>query len=190
MTLADLNRPEGIADVIWDTLTNEFYTARYRWQLSQRLRTPLLDVGCGQGYSATLMAKQLGVVRACDIDEEYVNITAWTAKVNDAEVIVECGSAYELPCADAAFNTVTCTEMIEHLDDPFAALVEMVRVLAPGGALVISCPAHGAMGPDKFAEHVQDFDRSTLLGLIELAGCDVIEWRLVWPFQCVAATKR
>jgi SAM-dependent methyltransferase len=48
------------------------------------------------------------------------------------------GDAHRLPFADDSFDVVTCTEVLEHLVDPPAAAAEIVRVLKPGGRLLLT----------------------------------------------------
>ena len=48
------------------------------------------------------------------------------------------GDAHRLPFADAAFDAVVCTEVFEHLVDPPTAAGELVRILKPGGRLVLT----------------------------------------------------
>jgi ubiquinone/menaquinone biosynthesis C-methylase UbiE len=52
-------------------------------------------------------------------------------------VTLRQGSAHDLPFADAAFDTVLCTFGLCAIPDPAAAVGEMVRVLRPGGRLVL-----------------------------------------------------
>jgi SAM-dependent methyltransferase len=45
-----------------------------------------------------------------------------------------------IPAPDASFDVVLCTEVLEHLPDPLAALREFSRLLRPGGQLIITAP--------------------------------------------------
>ncbi len=59
-----------------------------------------------------------------------------------------------LPVADKAYDVVLCTEVMEYLDDPVAALHEMARILKNDGALILTVPfihpLHGDAEADKF----------------------------------------
>ncbi len=45
-----------------------------------------------------------------------------------------------IPTPDASFDAVLCTEVIEHVPDPIAALRELTRLLKPGGRLILTAP--------------------------------------------------
>src|SRR6185369_16042204 len=51
-----------------------------------------------------------------------------------------CGDATRLPLASASVDAVTLFDVLEHIDDDGSALREALRVLRPGGALLISAP--------------------------------------------------
>jgi SAM-dependent methyltransferase len=53
------------------------------------------------------------------------------------------GSVYALPFADASFDCVIISEVLEHLHEDQRALTEITRVLKPGGVLAASVPRQG-----------------------------------------------
>ncbi len=53
-----------------------------------------------------------------------------------------CGSVLDLPFADGSFDVVSAFDVIEHCDPEERAVSELVRVLAPGGRLLVSVPAY------------------------------------------------
>jgi ubiquinone/menaquinone biosynthesis C-methylase UbiE len=50
------------------------------------------------------------------------------------------GSVYELPFEDGEFDMVLCMVVMEHLEDPKQAILEMKRVLKPHGKILVSVP--------------------------------------------------
>jgi SAM-dependent methyltransferase len=79
----------------------------------------LLDVGAGNGLSSRYFPKNVRVV-ACDA-------AAGMLRENPARDRVRC-SATVLPFGDRCFDAATCWELLHHLDDPTAAVAEMLRV--------------------------------------------------------------
>src|SRR5690606_9358889 len=55
---------------------------------------------------------------------------------------VRHGDMYQLPLPDGSFAAATLHQVLHYADDPFAALGEAARVLAPGGRLVVVDLAH------------------------------------------------
>ena len=104
---------------------------------------PILDAGCGTGLNLRhLPAGSVGV----DINPRNIELL----KQRLPQHTVLEGDVEALPFADGSFGTVLCTEVIEHIPDPSAALAEYRRVLQPGGVLIGSVPARSAIWKLRF----------------------------------------
>ncbi len=103
-------------------------------ELAPELRGHYLDVGAGNGELLDRVMREWPVqVRACDYRADLLTL-------RDVPVDVANLNSDSLPYPDASFDLVTCTEVIEHLEDFRAALREMSRILKPGGVLIVSTP--------------------------------------------------
>ena len=105
----------------------------------------VLEVGCGNGVFLPLLASAVGSGgRVVGIDYAAEFVEKARAKVQDAglaaTVTVEQADAYRLPFPASTFDAVHCERVLMHLDDPSAALIEMQRVLRPGGWIVAAEP--------------------------------------------------
>jgi ubiquinone/menaquinone biosynthesis C-methylase UbiE len=133
---------------------------------------PILDAGCGTGLNLRhLPAGSTGV----DINPRNVELLRTRLPGHQ---IVE-GDVEALPFADGSFGTILCTEVIEHIPDPAAALREFRRVLQPGGVLVGSVPARSMIWKLRFLSstcpHSEPFHNEYLPGEVRemLAGWSV-----------------
>jgi SAM-dependent methyltransferase len=141
-----------------------------RAALSAHARGRLLDLGCGERpYSGDLPAG----VRAVAVDVPAPASAADVWSLADA-----------LPFASGAFDTVLCTQVLEHVPDPAALLGEAARVLRPGGRLVLSAPQAWFLH-----EEPHDYFRFTRFGLGALcrrAGLEPLEIRSQGGFFAMA----
>jgi SAM-dependent methyltransferase len=98
----------------------------------------LLDVGCGPGTITVDLARRVapGQVIGLDASTEVV-AQARTLAAEDATTNVrfEVGDLFALGYDDSSFDVVHAHQVLQHLVDPAAALVELRRVLRPGGVL-------------------------------------------------------
>jgi SAM-dependent methyltransferase len=80
-----------------------------------------------------------------------------------------------LPFADDEFDLATALDVLEHLDDDGAALAELRRVVRPGGALVVTVPAHPRLWSrhDELNHHRRRYTRSSLRAPAVAGGWEV-----------------
>jgi 2-polyprenyl-3-methyl-5-hydroxy-6-metoxy-1,4-benzoquinol methylase len=94
----------------------------------------LLDVGCGSGEWLLAMQQRGWQVEGVDFDENAVKIAVQRG------LRVHCNSLEQHGFPDNYFDAVTSNHLIEHVPDPVQLLTECVRILKPGGKLVILTP--------------------------------------------------
>ena len=97
-----------------------------------------LEVGCGGGAVCRRVA-EVARVTGVDVSDIALDRAKSAEKGNDRVTYVK-GSAPDLPIDDESVDGVYCFEVLEHLWDPVAAVREMVRVVRPGGFLLVSMP--------------------------------------------------
>lgn len=98
-----------------------------------------LDVACGTGYGAIglAVAKLADEIHANDLSTAMVQRTRENAEAVGARIFIAQNDAEKLPYANGSFDLVVARGALHHLPDPLAALVEIRRVLAPGGTVIV-----------------------------------------------------
>jgi ubiquinone/menaquinone biosynthesis C-methylase UbiE len=102
----------------------------------------VLDLGCGTGVAARAIARRPGFSgRVTGIDRSAHLIAAATRLANEdrveSKVDFRTGDSHSLELRDAEFDAVVAHTLFSHLDDPRSVLMEIVRVLKPGGMVGI-----------------------------------------------------
>lgn len=97
----------------------------------------VFDCGCGMGFYLMAMGKlrKLNLV-GLDGDVERLH---WAQRERVPASLTN-GNIFQLPFADATFDKVLMSEVLEHLSDDRRGLQEIFRVLKPGGVLALSVP--------------------------------------------------
>jgi ubiquinone/menaquinone biosynthesis C-methylase UbiE len=102
----------------------------------------ILDVGCGTGVIGRELNNS-GYNRVFGVDFDYSAIRYSTQQSHSTSNTV--GNAYQLPFDQGNFDVVICHFLLMWLNDPVSALVEMKRVLKPGGEVfLLAEPDHAA----------------------------------------------
>jgi SAM-dependent methyltransferase len=130
--------------------------------LAPRLQGELIDVGCGGQPYKNYYPHATRVV-ACDFDSKR------------GHVDFAC-PAHDIPVAAESFDSVFCTEVLEHVPDPLAVWREFHRILRPGGQVLLSTPMYWPAH-----ELPYDFFRYPEHGLRHLAVTAGFEVRELWP---------
>lgn len=147
-----------------------------------------LDLGCGEGHFAALLAREGAQVVAADVAEEPLRRARERHARLDTRLVQP---EAPLPFEDASFDLVWAGETIEHVADTQGWLSEVRRVLRSGGALLLTTPDHGplrmlalALRPrlldahfDPRGEHLRFYTRRTLAALLADFGFEAVEVR-------------
>lgn len=131
----------------------------------------VLDIGCGTGFNLEELRAR-GVGRAVGLD--IATDALVYCRERGLRALVR-GDGSRLPFADGSFDVITALDLIEHLDDDEGALREMLRVLAPGGHVVIFTPAFRFLWSlqDVVSHHFRRYTSSELRDKLRAAGLEV-----------------
>jgi SAM-dependent methyltransferase len=105
----------------------------------------VLDAGCNVGDTALALSDR-GIARVEGVDVNPAAIEQARARISGRSGIrFQHASCDALPFEDAAFDAITCFEVLEHVPEQLrpAVFSEFYRVLKPGGRLVFSVPHNG-----------------------------------------------
>lgn len=133
----------------YDTIASDFDEIMNHYDLQRRLEVifdqllagkdlegrRLLDAGCGTGYFSHRALSAGARVTSVDIG---VNLLKEARKKGAPQPVAS--DVTRLGFADNTFDVVVSSECIEHTPSPETAVSELIRVLRPGGILVVTCP--------------------------------------------------
>lgn len=142
---------------------------RYGWCRSLVTGRRVLDVACGEGYGAALLAAEATEVVGVDLSGDAIE-HARQAYASVSNLVFQQGSATAIPFPDASFDVVVSYETIEHLAEQTTMIAELRRVLRADGVLVISSPNRPVYSEARNYRnefHVKELDLSEFVGLLE-----------------------
>lgn len=99
----------------------------------------VLDVGCGGGLLSEALVREGAQVTALDLAPELIDIAKLHLLESGLQVDYRLQSVESLvDQTPAAFDVITCMEMLEHVPDPGSILRACATLLKPGGRLLVS----------------------------------------------------
>lgn len=154
----------------------------------------LLDAGAGEQRNKAFCGHLEYVSQDfCQYEGKGDGVGLQTGEWNTSKIDL-VSDISSIPAPDASFDAILCTEVLEHLPDPIAALREFARLVKPGGRIILTAPfcslTHFA--PYHFASGLSKYWYERHLGDL---GCDILEarpnggwfdyvaqevWRLPW----------
>jgi SAM-dependent methyltransferase len=157
----------------------------------------VLDCGCGLGW----FLKVIGELTSCRLTGSDYDLGRLAVGLGEVagRASVAAADILRLPYADATFDKIVLSEVLEHLPDDAGGLGEVRRVLRPGGLVAITVPNHdypflwdpingvrerlgwapireGFFG-GLWTDHVRLYTRAEIVGLTERAGFEVEDVR-------------
>lgn len=114
--------------------------ARFLRLLDAQAGQHILDVACGQGHLARVVAQHLSAGRVVGVDRSRAMVEEARSRSGNLSAVLDFqqADASALPFADGTFDRVYSVSSIEHFAQPQQALEEMVRVVKPGGRVYIT----------------------------------------------------
>lgn len=154
----------------------------------------ILDIGCGSGRHIGAAVK-FDTVTAIGVDINFADVCGardrlklqekWTKACGTWEIMV--ADITRLPFRNNFFDLIICSEVLEHIRDEQAAVIELVRILKPGKNMAISVPRYW---PEKICwklseeyhaaadGHLRIYRQKELSELLEKAGLQ--PWAVHW----------
>jgi len=147
----------------------------------------LLDAGCGEGRHCFGSLARGATVVGLDLDLESLRAPSGSLRRRGAEAgrmgAMLQGDAFHLPFADASFDRIICSEVMEHVHDYRGAIRELARVARPGARIAVTIPTATSehlylrLGDEYFESpggHIRIFRPRQLAEGLAAAGFDTL----------------
>ena len=148
----------------------------------------VLDIGCNAGGQCSIWAEQEHRVHGLDVNEPLMELARKRANESGHRIDYRLGTATDLPWADSSMDVCIATELLEHVREWERCVDEFIRVLRPGGALLVTttnkmCPRQCEFNlpfyswyPKKLKQHYERLAVSTRPDLANNAKYPAVHW--------------
>lgn len=169
---------------LYDTEENHWWHRAKRelvgYFIKTNIHTPspvILDVGCGTGKNMEAFG---AFGRTVGLDSSKTAIE-YCKKRGLATAVL--GSAENMPFSSNKIDIVTALDVIEHIDE-HRGLLEIARVLKPGGTLICAVPAFMWLWSewDVALHHKKRYTKHELINAVEKAGLEVAKCSYAYSF--------
>lgn len=196
----ELQKFSDVAHHWWDTQAefrplHEINPLRLEWihANAQLTGKAVLDVGCGGGILSESMAKKGAQVTGIDLSQKALSVADLHSLESGLTISYQHISAEHMAQREpAAFDVVTCMEMLEHVPDPAAIVRACATLVKPGGLVFFSTLnrnpksyLHAILGAEYLLQMLpkgtHDYSKfiqpAELAGFIRQAGLELLSLR-------------
>jgi len=153
----------------------------FRESIKDKQQQKVLDIGCGDGYHLFVfntIEDITGNIRFYGVDMSKLRIEFASRVCNElamTNIDFLVGSADALPFPDDYFDTILCSDVVEHLLYPERCLAEVYRVTKPGGTAIVTTP-NKTNRLQQVARFFQDSLREEWRGSDHISVKGIDEW--------------
>ena len=169
--------------------TLQFHLARYEFAATHLRPGRVLDIACGVGYGASLLAERRSDVTltAVDISEDAIAYAKDT--YTHDRITFEVGDATTFRDPSGGFDSIVSLETIEHLPAPDKFVGHLVTLLNPGGVFVASVPTTPSM--DANPHHLHDFTERSFRAILSRCGLrEIAALPQIQPYRVLPLLRR
>jgi SAM-dependent methyltransferase len=155
------------------------------------------DLGCGEGHLAIEASRWASKVIAIDVSETAVARARERARAKGVRSILwKQGDIEDLPLETGSVDVALLSQALHHAKEPLRAVREAVRILAPGGKLLLlDLKAHREEWVKKLGDRWLGFDEKSLRKMLREVGLEDVRVEIGArkrgdPFQVIVASGR
>lgn len=97
------------------------------------------EIGCGDGFYTVDLLKKAEYVLAIDVQAQFINRLK-TILNNYSNLTLIAADIEKITLPEKKFDTIICTQVLEHLDKDEGVVKMLQKALTPGGRMIISVP--------------------------------------------------